>query len=213
MKYKTFVGTLSVLLVGVLFGALVTARLDLVNAQKPEPSGPIEPQAPVPYTLWARNSGSGSGGTEIWRWPQSYSLDETGGLRGSSALSSRDPVTVFPFVPPSTEKIIESINFSALKRTGSYADTFTLTFEVRDFAGNIQHTVSPSSIDLKTVSTRVWISVTLSSTLGDLVVSPGEYLAIHTSLGGAPGGDLMVCPTFEVKVRDHTVYLPAIMRD
>src|SRR5437870_3704154 len=39
--------------------------------------------------------------------------------------------------PPTAAKTIESINF-LIVRTGSYTGSFTLTFEVRDFLGNIQ---------------------------------------------------------------------------
>jgi len=75
-----------------------------------------------------------------------------------------------------------------------------VTFEVRDFSGTILRTVSAASMDLQGAPTLTWIPVSLSVVKSALGVASGEYLALHVSRGGPPGGDLQVQLAAEVAV-------------
>jgi hypothetical protein len=141
---------------------------------------------------------------EIWKLSEAFTDFGTGFLAHGnlvyqSNLSQADIINAFQ--PPATKKRVRAIYVSILERTGSYAGTFTLLFEVRDFNGNVQSIVSSETIDLKTASTRVWIPVPLSQSGSDRDIAPGEFLAVHVSREGVLGGDLTVFPIFEAIVR------------
>jgi hypothetical protein len=98
--------------------------------------------------------------------------------------SNRATDIYYMFPAPSTQRTVQSATrFCILSRTGTYVGAATLTLEILDYAGTVQHTV-----------------VTLSGTPADLEIAPGEFLAFHFRLGGASGGDLDVRPIFEVGV-------------
>ena len=115
--------------------------------------------------------------------------------------SNRDTEGIyFMFPAPATAKTVQSAQFYIIQRTGDYTDAATISLEVYDFDGVLQHQAS-SSVDAKTAATDAWTTFTLSGTPDDLVVSPGEYVCAHFALGGTPGGDLDVRPTFEIEVQ------------
>jgi hypothetical protein len=115
--------------------------------------------------------------------------------------SNRATDIYYMFPAPSTQRTVQSATrFCILSRTGTYVGAATLTLEILDYAGTVQHTVSAAGIDMETAPTGVWTAVTLSGTPADLEIAPGEFLAFHFRLGGASGGDLDVRPIFEVGV-------------
>jgi hypothetical protein len=117
------------------------------------------------------------------------------------------------FPPTHREVTIDSISLLILERHGSPPDSHSLTLEIRDYSGQIKHTVSVSVIDLLTVPVKEWIPVKISSSQRNLIISPGEYLAIRSNISGPPESpDIRgpsdepvfweVYPAFEVIVRD-----------
>ena len=141
---------------------------------------------------------------ETWTLSEAFSDITTGFLAGGnfsypSNISQADIINAFQ--PPAIKTRVRAIYIAILERTGSYNDTFTLVFEVRDFDGNIKSIVSAETIDLQTAPTREWISVSLSRSRSDRDIEPGEYLAVHVSRGGPQGGDLNVRPIFRAIVR------------
>jgi hypothetical protein len=131
--------------------------------------------------------------------------------------SARDTNVFFAFPAVSTERAVHSASFYILSRSGGYGGSVTMTLEIYDYAGNLQHVVSAGSIDLQTAAPHTWTSLALSSTAADCLVEPGEFLAFHFALSGAPEGDLDVRPVFEVTVEPLTggplqLYLPLVAR-
>lgn len=105
------------------------------------------------------------------------------------------------FPAAASENSVRSANFYITDRSGSYTGDATITLEVLDCDGNLQHTVSASSIDMETSPANAWTSLTLSGDPLNLVISPGEFLAVHFALSGAAGGNLVVRPMFDVEVQ------------
>jgi hypothetical protein len=115
--------------------------------------------------------------------------------------SNRGTTDVYHIFPaPGTRRTVQAARFYILTRTGTYADAATLTLEILDYGGTVQHTVSAAGIDVTAAPTSTWTAITLSGTPADLEIAPGEFLAFHFSLSGAPAGDLDVRPIFEVEV-------------
>ena len=121
----------------------------------------------------------------------------------------------FAFPAYAISKSVQSAQFYLLSRTGAYSGDATLSLEVLDAAGGLQHTVSAAAIDLEAAATGTWTAVSLSASAANLTIAPGQFLAFHFQLSGAPGGNLDVRPIFEVRVRPTTleVYLPIILRN
>jgi hypothetical protein len=99
------------------------------------------------------------------------------------------------------ENTIQDAQFLLLDRSGSYSGAATMSLETYDLAGTLQHVVSSGSIDLESASTETWTTIPLSASPDELMVSPGEFLAVHFNLSTGPSGDLDVRPIFEVEVR------------
>jgi hypothetical protein len=115
--------------------------------------------------------------------------------------SNRGTANVYYIFPaPSTQRTVQAAKFYILSRSGTYSSDATLTLEILDYAGTVQHTVSATGINVQTAPTSTWTDVTLSGTPADLVIEPGEFLAFHFSLDSTPAGDLDVRPIFEVEV-------------
>jgi hypothetical protein len=114
--------------------------------------------------------------------------------------SNRGTTDVYHIFPaPGTQRTVQAARFYILTRTGTYADAATLTLEILDYGGTVQHTVSAAGIDMTAAPTSTWTAITLSGTPADLEIAPGEFLAFHFSLGGTPAGNLGVYPAFEVE--------------
>ncbi len=116
-----------------------------------------------------------------------------------SHRGATDMYYIFP--APSTQRTVGAAKFYVLDRTGEYDDDATLTLEILDYAGALQHTVSAVEVDVTTVLTSTWMDVTLSVTPADWVIESGEFLAFHFALSGESGGDLDARPIFEVEVK------------
>jgi len=121
----------------------------------------------------------------------------------------------FAFPTYATSLAVQSAQFYLLSRAGAYSGAATLTLEVLNAAGAVQHTASAASMDLQAAAVGVWTPIPLSGTFADVTIDPGEFLAFHFQLSGAPGGNLDVRPAFEVQVRPSTlmIYLPIILRN
>ena len=104
------------------------------------------------------------------------------------------------FPAPASQKTVHKARFYILARTGSYGGTATLTLEILDYAGALQHSVSAAGVDMEAAAPGAWTDLTLSGTPADLEILPGEFLAFHFQLDGSSGGNLDVRPVFEVEV-------------
>lgn len=143
-------------------------------------------------------------GVEVWRLVTGAALTQvvsrSASFNSDFFDGSTDLYRAFADAP-ATEKTIRSIQFHVIERQGSYIGNATLTLEILDYDGNLQHMVSLSAINMQTTSTGVWNALSLSGTPSDLVVMPGEFLAVHWSLSGSTGGNLEVSTIFEVEVQ------------
>jgi hypothetical protein len=115
--------------------------------------------------------------------------------------SNQDTDIFYIFPAPASQKTVQAARFYILDRTGSYGGTATLTLEILDYAGALQHSVSAAGVDMEAAAPGIWTDLTLSGTPADLQISPGEFLAFHFALSGASGGSLDVRPVFEVEVQ------------
>jgi hypothetical protein len=146
--------------------------------------------------------------TEFWRLGvtsengTAYNVTQGRLVRPAAMFRSyRNTTDVYHIFPaPGSQRTIQAAKYCILSRTGTYAGLATLTLEILDYAGTVQHTVSAAGIDMEMAPTGVWTAVTLSGTPADLEIAPGEFLVFHFSLSGAPAGDLAVYPVFEVEV-------------
>ncbi len=171
-----------------------------------ETLAPRQPVSPAPYALYAQNSGSSSESLRLGITIEETSFYTTTlGRNATVAAAFRsDQATsdmYFVFPAPASEKTVQAASFNILDRSGSYAATASMTLQILDLAGNVQHTVSAAPIDLQTATPGVWTSVSLSGTPADLVISPGEFLAFHFNLSAGASEDLDVRPAFEVEIR------------
>jgi hypothetical protein len=140
----------------------------------------------------------------------------------AAAFRSNQGVTdiYYIFPAPASQTTVQAAKLYILNRTGSYSGDATLTLEILDYAGALQHTVSAAGIDMEAAATGTWTDLTLSGTPADLEIWPGEFLAFHFQLSGASEGSLDVRPVFEVEVMSSTlsppsgpIYLPIIMKN
>jgi hypothetical protein len=104
------------------------------------------------------------------------------------------------FAASGGRRAVQAAKFYILDRTGAYADSATLTLEILDFDGTVQHAASAVGVDVQAASAGVWTNVTLSGDSVDLEIMPGEFLAFHFRLAGSPAGDLAAHLVFEVEV-------------
>jgi hypothetical protein len=135
---------------------------------------------------------------------EAYADYSTGviGQVSSYYYDSNLPTIINNFVPLLPEqKRVGSIHLIVSGRTGSYGSGYLVSFEVRDFAGNLQRTVSESPIDLESVPQLTWVSVSLSPAPLNRTIGTGEYLAAHVYPAGSPGGTLQLRGHFQASVR------------
>jgi hypothetical protein len=122
-------------------------------------------------------------------------MSDVGAFRSARTVQA---ATIFP--APASARTVQAASFYLLSRTGAYSGTATLSLKIFDYAGTLQHIASATSIDLQTAPTGVWTPIALSGTPGDLIISPGEFLAFCFTLSDVAAGDLDVRPVFEVSV-------------
>lgn len=165
---------------------------------------------------------------ELWRsgftveGPANYELIK-GRLAGVTAdiRSNRDVANIhYVFPAPANLATLQSAKFYILNRTGSYEGNATLTLEVYDDAGTLLRTISATVGDLEAMPTESWMPITLSSTVTDLEIANGEFLAANVELDNGPAGDLDLRLLFEVEVTSSEavsteqprIYLPLIVK-
>jgi hypothetical protein len=187
----------------IAYGLLCIAGVLAVIALSVLPAGPQSALARAPQAPDAATT------TEFWKLGvtsesgAAYSAVVGRAVSAVAALRSARGVTdmYYLFPAPGTTKTVQTAQVYLLSRTGAYTGTATLTLEVRDYAGVVQHTVSSGSLDFQTAAMGVWLPVSLSANAADLSLAPGEALTFHFHLDGAPAGDLDVRPLFEVQVQ------------
>ena len=114
----------------------------------------------------------------------------------------------FIFAAPGSQRTIQAARFYLLDRNGTYPDSTALTLEILSQDGTVQHIASTAAIDLEAAYAGAWTEISLSRTAENLLIMPGEFLAFHFSLSGAPAGDLIIHPLFEVAVQPPTTAWP-----
>ena len=149
--------------------------------------------AAIPSETW--NLGITVEGAPAYRAVIGRLMSDVGAFRSAHTPQA---ATIFP--APASARTVQAAGFYLLSRTGAYTGTATLSLVIYDYAGTPQHTVSATGVDLQTAPTGVWTPIALSGTPGDLVISPGEFLAFCFTLSEAAAGDLDVRPLFEVSV-------------
>jgi hypothetical protein len=116
-----------------------------------------------------------------------------------SARPASDFYMIFP--APSAQRSILAAEYRIIGRSGSYTGTATLTLEILDLAGAVQHTVSGAGVDLEAAAADTWAGLTLSAAPADLVIEPGEFLVARVNLDGAQNvDDLSVQTIFSIEV-------------
>jgi len=188
----------SVLLLGIV-GAVLAAGLlivpNMANARTPASAEPSTGQAAAAVSeVW--KLGVTLEGASAYANVAGRVASAVAAFRSNHGVSD----IYYAFPAAASSKTVQSASFYLVARTGAYGGTATLTLEVLNAAGALQHTVSAAGVDLQTAPTDAWTAVALSGTPANLVVDPGEFLAFHFQLSGAPGGNLDVRPVFEVVV-------------
>ena len=187
----------------IVYGLLVVAALLaafalLALSAMPPAALAFAPQSPEAATT-----------TEFWKLGvtsengAAYSAVIGRAVSSVAALrSSRGVSDIYYFFPaPATTKTVQTAQIYLLNRSGVYPGTATLTLEVRDYTGALQHIVSAGNLDLQTTAVGEWLPISLSADPTNLTLAPGEALLFHFQLDGAPTGDLDVRPLFEVQVQ------------
>jgi len=98
-----------------------------------------------------------------------------------------------------------------VQRSGAYIGNASLSLESISLATQVARLVSAQSLDLQGASTGGWLDLQLSSDADARWINPGEVLAFHFHLDGAPSGDLRAYTIFELVVdptRVNFIYLP-----
>jgi hypothetical protein len=208
MKRKRFTNALSLRLGLLILVALFTLVLPMANTQGADltaathvainaSSGrdPLAAAAAATSESW--RLGVTSEGSAAYNAIIGRAVGDAAAFRSNRGTSE----VYYVFPAPGSQRTVQAAKFSILSRAGTYAGDATLTLEILDYSGVVQHTVSAAGVDMKTAPTGTWTDITLSGTAEDLMIASGEFLAFHFSLGGTPGGDLDVRPVFEVDVQ------------
>lgn len=140
--------------------------------------------------------------------------NSSGRVTSISSVMQSDKFTdvYFAFPAVSGQRYVKDANFYILDRNGAYSGAVTMKLAIYDFAGSLKHVVSASIVDLQTTASQVWTKMIISKVTDDCLLEPGEFLAFHISLDGAPSGDFDVRPVFEVSTGPLTTYLPILER-
>ena len=116
-----------------------------------------------------------------------------------SDQAAQDVYYLFP--APATARTIQTASYLVVDRSGSYPALATFSLEIFALDGTYLRSVTTSSIDAQTTDMGTWNLMTLSTHPEDLVIQPGEFLAVHFSLEDIPYGNLLVRPIFEIQVK------------
>ncbi|NJN16819.1 MAG: hypothetical protein HC822_11395 [Oscillochloris sp.] len=95
----------------------------------------------------------------------------------------------FIFPASSVQRTILAAEYRIINRSGSYSANATMTLEILDLAGNVQHTATAGGIDVEAAAVNAWNDFGLRATTADLVIEPGEFLVVHITLDGAQNVD------------------------
>ncbi len=152
---------------------------------------------------------AGGDNPELWRLGFSSEGDASysvviGRLVSNVAAfrSSRGVSDIYYIFPAAAHTVqVDSARMNILASSGTYSGTASLTLEVRDLAGVLQHSVSAAPLDLESAAAGSWVDFTLSPTAADLLVDPGEVLLLHATFSDGSRDDLDVRPMFEVYVK------------
>jgi hypothetical protein len=178
-----------------LLALVATAMLMLPAAPGQALKGSLQASTTAPTEAWGLGIAS--------EGDASYNV-VIGRLVGANASfrSNRSVTDIyFIFPAPASSRTITSAAWNIVSRSGAYTGTASLTLEVRDFSGALQHTVSSAPIDLQAATTGAWTDLALSATPADLTIEPSEYLTFRFALDGGSAGNLDVRPMFEVVVQ------------
>ena len=191
--------------------AMISAALLLTSFVTPEKA----------QALPVSRAPNGAGPPHVQYWRMGFTIQPSpvyAALSGRVASvaaemqSDKGANVYFVFPSVSGRRFVREASFYILNRTGSYGGSAAMTLEVYDYTGALQHVVSASSVDLQTAPVNTWTKVALSGTVADCLVEPGEFLAFHFALSGAPGGDLDLRPVFDVAVGPLQIYLPLVFQ-
>ncbi len=157
----------------------------------------------------SRQSAAVGDNPELWRLGFSSEGDASysvviGRLISNVAAfrSSRGVSDIYYIFPAAAHTVqVDSARMHILTSSGTYSGTASLTLEVRDLAGVLQHSVSAAPLDLESTAAGSWVDFTLSPTAADLLVDPGEVLLLHATFSDGSRDDLDVRPMFEVSVK------------
>lgn len=180
-----------------IVGALVVMAVYVLPTTPPSAlaRAPQAPDAATTTEFWKLGVTSETGAA--YNAVIGRAVSSVAALRSSRGVT--DMYYLFP--APGVAKTVQTAQVYLLSRTGAYTGTAALSLEVRNYAGEVQHTVSAGNLDLQTATVGAWLPVSLSANAEDLSLSPGEVLLFHFHLDGAPAGDLDVRPLFEVQVQ------------
>ncbi|HYF63910.1 MAG TPA: hypothetical protein VD886_13905 [Herpetosiphonaceae bacterium] len=119
------------------------------------------------------------------------------GFRSNRGVS--DIYYLFP--APAHGVTVDSARVHVLASSGTYSGTVSLALEVRDLDGALLRTASAAPLDLENIPAGGWTDFSLSTTVADLAVDPGEVLLLHAAFGAGSRDDLDVRAMFEVAVK------------
>ena len=106
----------------------------------------------------------------------------------------------YVFPASSSVKTVLSAQIYILERSGSWTGDNLLSMQTYQFNGVPVNFVSATTINLDSSPIGTWIPVTLSSTPGDLLINPGQFLAFNLPFGCDPAGLPVIKLLFEVRV-------------
>lgn len=104
-----------------------------------------------------------------------------------------DTVNNFAPLPLLSRKSINSVKCLVTSKTekSPYDGEWLLSFEIRNYKGEIKHLVSQKPIDMDKVNYLQVLAPALSRKSGDRVIEIGEYLALHVyTIGPEPPQDV-----------------------
>ena len=177
----------SLFVVNLDFGEVFTGEMRYLEiAVRPNGStgayttlSPRQTISPVPYALWARNSGGGgttTEKTELWRFSGiNCELEVNGQYRGCNTAGCSKNMTssfrsfgAYPF-----GKNIKSVNFLLTKRTIP-SGNLSATLQIRNFLGD--EIKNLSTIDINSIDLHTWTSFPIPN---NTVISNSQQLGFY----------------------------------
>jgi hypothetical protein len=128
----------------------------------------------------------------------------TAGRRLTETAAFRsDANSDFYFVFPASAdaRTLQSARFMLLDRSGTYSGSANITLEILSFDGSLVHTATASPVDLVVNDLGSWSALTLSDTIANLTIQPGEFLAVHCNFTDGAVDDQILFPIFEISVQ------------